>query len=171
MEHVDYPHEPGYLYDCLACEAECHCGETHDETCTHPMNDGKLYHTTQCVYSGDHAYTEASTHVTQAAEIGARHGKAAASWFFDGNTSTETYRRILAGIEDHDPEILDSLPSHGLSGEMADGYSSRDLERELGIDPDTETEDFGDISDAYETAFNEAVQHEIERIARLHLES
>ncbi len=26
-EHVDYPHAPGYLYDCLACESECHCQE------------------------------------------------------------------------------------------------------------------------------------------------
>ena len=24
-EHSDYPHEPGRLYDCPACEAECHC--------------------------------------------------------------------------------------------------------------------------------------------------
>jgi len=24
-DHVDYPHEPGYLYDCPACEAACHC--------------------------------------------------------------------------------------------------------------------------------------------------
>jgi hypothetical protein len=24
-KHVDYPHEPGRLYDCLACEAECFC--------------------------------------------------------------------------------------------------------------------------------------------------
>lgn len=23
--HADYPHEPGRLYDCPACEAECHC--------------------------------------------------------------------------------------------------------------------------------------------------
>lgn len=27
LEHVDYPHEPGRLYDCPACEAECHCSE------------------------------------------------------------------------------------------------------------------------------------------------
>lgn len=26
MEHVNYPHEPGRLYDCPACEARCHCG-------------------------------------------------------------------------------------------------------------------------------------------------
>ena len=25
LTHVDYPHEPGRLYDCPACEAECHC--------------------------------------------------------------------------------------------------------------------------------------------------
>jgi len=25
MEHVDYPHMPGMLYDCEACEAECFC--------------------------------------------------------------------------------------------------------------------------------------------------
>lgn len=23
--HVDYPHTPGYLYDCPACENACHC--------------------------------------------------------------------------------------------------------------------------------------------------
>lgn len=25
MGHVNYPHHPGYLYDCPACEAKCHC--------------------------------------------------------------------------------------------------------------------------------------------------
>ncbi|MEW9530621.1 hypothetical protein [Microbispora sp. NPDC049125] len=55
--HVDYPHQPGRLPDCPACEAECHCGEDHDESCVagpfaHPMNDGKLYHTTRCVWPG-----------------------------------------------------------------------------------------------------------------------
>lgn len=23
--HVNYPHTPGYLYDCAACEERCHC--------------------------------------------------------------------------------------------------------------------------------------------------
>ena len=37
-EHVDYPHEPGRLYDCPACEGACHCrpGET------------------ECVFDGEH---------------------------------------------------------------------------------------------------------------------
>lgn len=26
-EHSDYPHEPGTLYDCEACETECYCWE------------------------------------------------------------------------------------------------------------------------------------------------
>ena len=36
--HNDYPHEPGYLYDCQACEARCHCTPGHAE----------------CVFSGEH---------------------------------------------------------------------------------------------------------------------
>lgn len=26
-EHQDYPHDPGYLIGCPACEERCHCGE------------------------------------------------------------------------------------------------------------------------------------------------
>ncbi|MBA2951418.1 hypothetical protein [Streptomyces himalayensis] len=33
-KHVDYPHEPGRLYDCPACESECHCIEE-EEPCVH----------------------------------------------------------------------------------------------------------------------------------------
>ena len=25
MDHVNYPHQPGFLYDCPACESECFC--------------------------------------------------------------------------------------------------------------------------------------------------
>lgn len=25
MEHADYPHQPGTLYDCPACETYCYC--------------------------------------------------------------------------------------------------------------------------------------------------
>jgi hypothetical protein len=37
-QHVDYPHEPGYLHDCPACQARCHC--TPDNA--------------PCVYDGPH---------------------------------------------------------------------------------------------------------------------
>jgi hypothetical protein len=40
--HVDYPHEPGRLYDCPACEARCHCDP----------DPG----TTACIYEGPHKY-------------------------------------------------------------------------------------------------------------------
>lgn len=40
--HVNYPHEPGRLYDCPACEAQCHCD----------ADPG----TTECVYSGPHNF-------------------------------------------------------------------------------------------------------------------
>lgn len=42
LEHVNYPHEPGRLFDCPACEARCHCDD----------NPG----TTECVYSGRHRF-------------------------------------------------------------------------------------------------------------------
>jgi hypothetical protein len=34
VAHVDYPHEPGHLYDCPACEATCHCTPTSTQ-CVH----------------------------------------------------------------------------------------------------------------------------------------
>ncbi len=37
-QHANYPHEPGHLYDCPACEASCHCTAGY----------------TQCVYDGEH---------------------------------------------------------------------------------------------------------------------
>jgi hypothetical protein len=41
-EHADYPHHPGYLYDCPACEAHCYC-KPGDTECVHCALDvGKL---------------------------------------------------------------------------------------------------------------------------------
>lgn len=37
-EHNAYPHEPGMLYDCAACESACHCTIGHSE----------------CIYDGPH---------------------------------------------------------------------------------------------------------------------
>lgn len=36
--HVNYPHEPGRLFDCGACEARCHC------------KAGEV----ECVFEGEH---------------------------------------------------------------------------------------------------------------------
>lgn len=37
-EHNGYPHEPGYLHDCEACESSCHCTPGH----------------ALCVFDGEH---------------------------------------------------------------------------------------------------------------------
>lgn len=36
MIHADYPHEPGRLHDCAACEARCHCtGDSSHTPCVY----------------------------------------------------------------------------------------------------------------------------------------
>ena len=35
MEHVDYPHLAGTLYDCPACEEECFCEKFLPWKCVH----------------------------------------------------------------------------------------------------------------------------------------
>jgi hypothetical protein len=97
-----------------------------------------------------------------AAKIGAEHGKNAASWVFDGNTTTDTYRWYLRGIDEGDPEVLDSLREPSLSGEFADDYDERDLIRDLELDDD----DIDDAAGAYNQAASEAFWREVERIAR-----
>lgn len=39
--HADYPHEPGRLYDCAACEAKCFCKPGYS----------------RCIFSGEHNHT------------------------------------------------------------------------------------------------------------------
>lgn len=59
--------------------------------------------------------------------LGREHGKNAGSWAADGNTSHEHIRRMLAMIEDGDPQAYDYLPCPSLSGEWADETTCRDL--------------------------------------------
>lgn len=44
IPHANYPHEPGRLHSCPACEARCFCD-------TDPG-------TTECIFSGDHQWTK-----------------------------------------------------------------------------------------------------------------
>jgi hypothetical protein len=46
--------------------------------------------------------------VAKAEELGRDVGKAAASRVFDGNTPEEAYQRVLRGIGDGDPAVLDA---------------------------------------------------------------
>jgi hypothetical protein len=108
--------------------------------------------------------------IEQARKDGAEAGKAAATWYFDtGRCSTEDYRKALKGIEDIDPEMMDTLPSSPLSGEYADGPTPHTLARQYGIDEETESEDLNNVCDAYQEAYEQAAQDEVERAARYQL--
>lgn len=108
-------------------------------------------------------------HTQYAADIGRSHGTAAAQWAFDGNTGDEAYRRVLAGIEAGDPEVLDAYRPSDLSGD----YASGDLAREVGLDGPAEDpdSDLAEACAAYCQAASEAFWREVERIAREHIES
>lgn len=152
LTHVDYPHTHGRLHDCPACEnGPCYC--IHEWRYSTPCLSQNCEHPE-----------------TRAAKIGREHGRNAAGWWEQdaiGGRATGDVRpaalRTLSGIEDGDPEILDSLPGPDLSGQWADGYSSRDLYTELSVDG---IDDDGSLCDAYEMAFSEAVHDEIARMCR-----
>jgi hypothetical protein len=63
------------------------------------------------------------------------YGIAAAQWIFNGNTTDEAYRHVLAGIESGDPEVLDAYRTPDLSGEYAGDYTEDDLASDLELDP------------------------------------
>ena len=115
-----------------------------------------------------------------ARELGAEHGQNAADWWEQdaiggrsrAGTEQETARRVLQGIEDGDPEILDSLPAPDLSGEWVDTLTGAQLVEDAvahawGISQDElrnqRPENLGgewadEICAAYETAFTDAAQ-------------
>lgn len=101
-----------------------------------------------------------------ARKLGAEAGKAAASWYFDGNSSDDAYLVTLQGIEDGDPAIYHDFPSSPLSGEYADDPTPSSLLDDLGIAYEDAYEGFDYILVAYEDGFHEAAHDEIERVAR-----
>ena len=97
-------------------------------------------------------------------ELGWDAGPAAASWVFDGNTPEEAYRRVLRGIEDGDPAVLDAIEPPAI-GPVA-GYGQDDLVRDLGIGPgDTALPGAGS---PYADAFTGGFLPDTERAAREH---
>lgn len=63
--------------------------------------------------------------------VAQEHGKAAASWVFDGNTPESTYRTVFKGIRDGDPEIMDGLNPRSLRG----AYTEQELLSDAGWVP------------------------------------
>lgn len=126
------------------------------------LNEESYDHCGQCGDCLAHDLSDCRS--ARAAEIGRAHGTNAASWVFSGNTPRQTYERWRKGIDEGDPEIMDAIPSPDFSSQWVDGDIVRRLLTEV------TTRAIGDLSSmkdelvtAYEQAFAEAAQAEIER--------
>jgi hypothetical protein len=102
--------------------------------------------------------------VAKAEELGRDAGKTAASQVFDGNTPDEAYQRVLRGIEDGDPAVLDVMEPLAIG--PAAGYDQDGLARDLGIDPRDRA--LPRAVSAYADAFSGAFWKETGRAARDH---
>jgi len=102
--------------------------------------------------------------VARAEQLGRAAGKAAASCVFDGNTPKEEYQRVLRGIEEGDPAVLDATEPPAIG--PAARYDQDDLARDLGIEP--ADRGLPRAVSAYADAFTDAFWQETERAARDH---
>lgn len=100
----------------------------------------------------------------EAYRLGAEAGRAAASWYFDTNTTRDQYGAVLTALAEGDPAIYDTFPQCPLSGEWADDPTPGDVLRALGVDEfDYENDD---LLSLYEDGFGVAVADAIEAEAR-----
>ncbi len=100
----------------------------------------------------------------QASALGREHGTAAGSWVVDGNSSTETLRAVIRASEAG--EFFESIApelSGPLSGEWAGDPTPATLAEALEVSE--ESDDFGEICDAYEAGYFEAFEAEAVRSA------
>ena len=95
-------------------------------------------------------------------------GIGAASWAYDGNTTRETYARILKGFDDCDGEILDSHQWPNLSGEWAGDPAPRSLCHNYGVTDERDPDGYlmERIMDAWEDAAREAFETNLTRVCR-----
>jgi len=100
--------------------------------------------------------------------IATGHGKAAASWAFDGNTSRETYEAARKGIDDGDPMVMDGFRVPDLSGKFSDDYDDRALACDLDI-PEDEHDTLDEAATEYLAVVNDAYWAEIERMINIQL--
>lgn len=82
-------------------------------------------------------------------------GQAHGSWVTDGNTTPETYRWILEGYDNGNPEVLDLCPNP-LSGEWAGESISEVFGLKVG-EGYPESEDL----DRYEEGYQQGFWHEV----------
>lgn len=101
---------------------------------------------------------------TAISKRGFNDGEAAASWIIDGNTNEPFMflSRLLTGMEEGDPEIMDSLPMPRVSGEFADDPTWEQVCQD-------EIERYGDDGEpelfaVYNEAFHEGVECQLRKM-------
>lgn len=101
----------------------------------------------------------------QATELGRVAGRNAGSWAADGNTSADHIRRVLALLEDGDPQASDYLPTYpDLSGEWSDNPTPTSLAIEImghGASSDDEDELCSAFEDGVSETFESACEAEL----------
>jgi hypothetical protein len=92
------------------------------------------------------------------------------TWAADGNTTTEHIRRVLAMLEDGDPQAYDYLPNEpNLSGEWGDDPTPLSLARDITGLEDPADELTSELSDAFEEGVRETFHESCERELRAFL--
>jgi len=105
--------------------------------------------------------------IVKARANGYSDGEDAASWILDGNSSDAAALKLLRGIRDGDPEVLDQLPGSPLSGEFSGEKVPNDVLRDVDLEEDDELAEAA--IDAYEDGFNSGVHDGAEKLALTHL--
>jgi hypothetical protein len=102
--------------------------------------------------------------IERAEQEGYDAGRAAGSWLLDGDSMEDAARRLLHGIEDGEPEIMDALPSAPLSAEWADSLTPSEVLGRYDLDADHDAAD--DVLRAFEDGYERGVKDEAVRSAR-----
>lgn len=92
-------------------------------------------------------------------QAGRDYGAGKASWIGDPRWTEEDWRRLLTGIEDCDPEVMDMYNEPNTSGEFADEMNGMKLQVLIGWD-DNGTDPHHIVWDDIETAFVVSAQYE-----------
>ena len=107
----------------------------------------------------------------QAKRDGREAGINAASWVFDGNTPRASYARVLKGLDEGDPAVLDSINAPNLSGEWADSPTPVSLASDYGLDDKRDPDGLicEEACEAWENAASDSFWSEIEKECRRQL--
>jgi hypothetical protein len=117
--------------------------------------------------------------IEKAKELGKDAGTNAAEWFIQetftkSNQARQNAERLIEGINEVDPMVMDALPVCDLSGEWADSMTPERLwvevaGREWDDDSDS-SDDLNELVDRYSEAFDDAVIDTVTAAAKRELE-